>query len=113
MLRDVRLGGFLTDPDAPFTISAEMFQVHEHRKRALAESDGMVAGLKLLDKTERLGMVSAGAWTFDAEIAQGLRLLLSLSRAMQEEFQRFNDMASASASLMINHLAPSFPVPGR
>lgn len=44
---------FLADPEGPFTVSAERFQIREHKLRALAEIDGMVAGFKYLDKAEK------------------------------------------------------------
>ncbi|GAB1314662.1 hypothetical protein MFIFM68171_04872 [Madurella fahalii] len=53
LLRSSRVETFLADPLRPFAISAEIFEIREHTKRALAEVDGMIAGLKFLDKVER------------------------------------------------------------
>ncbi|KAH6840603.1 hypothetical protein B0I37DRAFT_384656 [Chaetomium sp. MPI-CAGE-AT-0009] len=53
-LRPSRIDSYLADPNLPFAASAETFRIDsERRKRALAEIDGVVAGLKFLDKLER------------------------------------------------------------
>jgi hypothetical protein len=45
---------FLADPDSPFTISAERFRFDDTRRiRALAEIDGVYAGVNFLDKVEK------------------------------------------------------------
>ncbi len=57
-LQSSRINMFLADDNAPFAISAERFLDHEQRERALAELDGMTAGLKFLDKSEKAGCVA-------------------------------------------------------
>ena len=53
-LRFSRVESFLADPDSPFTISAERFRSDDKRRtRALAEIDGVFAGLNFLDKVEK------------------------------------------------------------
>ena len=49
-----RLKSYLTDPDPCFAISVEGFQFNEQRRaRALAEIDGVIAGLQFLGKIEK------------------------------------------------------------
>ena len=47
------LQSWLADRNGPWCLSAEAFQPGEQRKRALAEIDGMHAGLTFLDKVEK------------------------------------------------------------
>lgn len=48
-----RVKSFLDDRDSPFTISAEKLWSDDRRTRALAEIDGVLAGLNFLDKVEK------------------------------------------------------------
>lgn len=52
-LSTLRVQAHLSDPDRPFTASVEGDRFDERRKRALAEIDGVVAGLTFLDKAEK------------------------------------------------------------
>lgn len=47
------LQSWLADPNRPWSLAAEQFRFPEHRGRALAEIDGMYAGLTFLDKVEK------------------------------------------------------------
>jgi hypothetical protein len=104
------------------TLSVEMFQDPKHRTRGLAEIDGIVAGLKYLDKMEKHAALSAGSRAFDdqtemlrglpaettREVAKLLGRLRLLKRGVGAEFQRFNDMTSGSVSPAIRHLRTQF-----
>jgi len=50
MLQTVQ--SWLDDPDSPLCLFAEIFHFREERKQALAEIDGIYAGLTFLDKAE-------------------------------------------------------------
>lgn len=47
-----RLQKWLDDPKGPLGLSANVLQLSEQRKRALAEIDGIYAGLTFLNKVE-------------------------------------------------------------
>lgn len=70
----LRVEQWLADPDGPRHISAEIFQSRDRRKRALAEIDGIYAGLTFLDKVEKSGRApgpsrSAAGFDMEADLA--------------------------------------------